>query len=216
MKKNKDIIFALGFIGLVIAGLIILVRFGGNNSSEAASLSNVAPIAKWTKGNSDSKVILVEYSDFQCPACGAYYPLVKQLTEEFGDRIKFTYRHFPLSQIHKNAAPAARAAEASGKQGKFWEMHDLLFENQSRWSESSDVHAVFESYAQRLDLNIDQFKSDMKSKEIMEKVESDYQSGVASRVNGTPTFFLNGKKFDNPRSYEQFKTIITEALDAKI
>lgn len=213
MKKHKDILWGIGIMATVVA-ILILFALGNNNQNKSVLSTSVASV-EWTKGNTESSVILVEYSDFQCPACGSYFPLVKKLMQEFDDRIKFSYRNFPLRQIHRNAEPAARAAEAAGKQGKFWEMHDLLFENQNEWSESMNAKSKFESYASQLGLNMDQFKTDRDSKEVGEKINKDYQSGVASRVNGTPTFFLNGKKIDNPRSYDQFKTIIIQALDAK-
>lgn len=216
MKKHTDIIWGVGFLAVIAVGVILLVTLGGNKEDgQTASLSDSVVLQEWTKGNLESQVTLVEYSDFQCPACAAYYSLTKQLMEEFGDRIKFTYRHFPLRQIHINADLASRATEAAGKQSKFWEMHDLLFENQSSWSESRDADKIFEGYASKIGLNVEQFKSDIKSKEVAEKVQKDYESGVASGVNGTPTFFLNGKKLDNPGNYDQFKTIILQALDAK-
>ena len=103
-----------------------------SSGSKPALLTSAVSDSDWVKGNRSAPVVLVEYSDFQCPACAASAPLVKQLTEEFGNKIAFVYRHFPLPQ-HKNAYPAAQAAEAAGKQGKFWEMADLIFANQTKW-----------------------------------------------------------------------------------
>ena len=120
-------------VGVVV---IVLVGFGiwklasaPEVSNEKASLLEITE-KDWVKGSADAPVTLVEYTDFQCPACGAYYPLIKQLTEEFGDKVRVVIRHYPLIEIHKNALSGARAAEAAGRQGKFWEMYDILFSNQ--------------------------------------------------------------------------------------
>ena len=197
---------------LVLVGVI----FGGfklasvnNSDGGGSSVSSVFSVSEsdWTKGNKEAAATLIEYSDFQCPACGAYYPLVKQLSQEFGDKVLFVYRHFPLDQ-HKNAELASYAAEAAGKQDKFWEMHDLIFEGQKEWSDSEDARAFFAKYAASLNLVAEQFQKDIDSAEVKAKVEKDYQSGLNAKVNSTPTFFLNGKKLQNPRSYEEFKKIL--------
>lgn len=164
-----------------------------------------------TKGSATPKATLVEYSDFQCPACGSYYPMIEEMFAEYKDRISFTYRHFPLAQ-HKNALSAAYASEASGKQGKFWEMAGMLFENQSEWSESVTAQIIFEGYAQKLGLDIAQFKSDMKSDAVKAKIERDQNSGKMSAIAHTPTFFINGKLSDNPRSKEELKALIEYAI----
>lgn len=161
-----------------------------------------------TKGNAQSGVLLVEYSDFQCPACAAYHrSIIKQLVEEMDSQVKFVYRHFPLAQ-HAQAKLAAYAAEAAGKQGKFWEMHDLIFAGQKEWAGNRKAGEIFEKYAVSLGLDIEKFADDLDSKEIKNKVENDYQSGLNSGVNSTPTFFLNGKQMQNPRSYEEFRNAI--------
>ncbi len=170
----------------------------------------------WIKGNKESPIVLIEYSDFQCVACANYYPLLKELASEFGDDVAFVYRHFPLRQIFPNAQIAGQAAEAAGKQGKFWEMHDMIFEGQRNWSRQRQGQAeeTFASYAAALNLDIEQFKRDIHSKSVEDKVNSDYQSGVRAGVNSTPIFFLNGKRIQNPRSYEEFRKLIQAAIDA--
>lgn len=165
------------------------------------------------RGGLNSPVLLVEYGDFGCLACRSYYFALKQLTAEFGDRITFIYRHFPLS-TQANPELAARAAEAAGKQGKFWEMHDLLFEKQEEWSKADDTIPLFESYAALLGLNLEQFRVDSKSREVMNLVRTQKYHAVKSKLEGTPTFFLNGEKIENPVTVEEFKVIIAEALDA--
>lgn len=197
----------IGTTGLVYG----MVKLGSSKTDPTAILINSVSPSDWTTGNKEAKVVLVEYSDFQCPACAYYYPTLKQLTKDFGDKISFTYRHFPLSQ-HLNSKNAAYASEAAGKQNKFWEMHDLIFENQTKWENRADAETVFVELATSLGLNIDQFKKDINSKEVKDKVENDLQSGVKSNVNATPTVFLNGKKMDLPSNYDELKNIINEAI----
>lgn len=208
-------------IGIIVATLAILgvgiffvSREAPSKNSTSVSSGELLKVAEddWVKGNKEAKVTLIEYSDFQCPACGAYYPIVKQLNHEIGDKIVFAYRHFPLRQAHPNAELAAQAAEAAGRQGKFWEMHDMLFENQKEWSNQSSPKETIGKYAQSLNFDIERFKSDLDSKEVKGKVNNDYQSGIKARVNSTPTFFLNGNKLDNPRNYEEFKDLIQKVI----
>ena len=165
----------------------------------------------WTKGSKTPKVTLVEYSDFQCPACGAYYPLVEELFAEYKDRISFTYRHFPLPQ-HQNALPAAYASEAAGAQGKFWEMADMLFKNQSEWSENVTAPTIFEGYAQKLGLDMAKYKTDVSSTSTKARIERGSKSGKLSSLDHTPTFFINGKMATNPKSKEEFKALIEYAI----
>lgn len=165
----------------------------------------------WVKGGREAKVVLVEYGDFQCPACAAYFPLVAELHQEFGDQMAFVWRHFPLSQIHAQAELAARAAEAAGRQGKFWEMHDLIFANQASWAGQSKAGEIFLQYGRELKLDLDKYQNDLESAEVRERVKNDYQEGLAHGINSTPTFFLNGHKV-HPNNYGEFKNIIQRAL----
>ncbi len=139
------------------------------------------------QGNVNAAIILVEYGDFECPHCGRAHPLVKRLLKEKGKEIYFVFRNFPLSEAHPHAFISALAAEAAAKQGKYWEMHDLIFENQQSLSAGFLL-----TLAERLKLDITQFTKDSKSQELKSKVETDFESGIRSGVNGTPTFFLNG------------------------
>lgn len=164
------------------------------------------------EGNANSKVVIIEYSDFQCPACRTYYFVTKQLIAEFGDQIAFVYRHFPLTEIHPNSEFAARAAQAAGKQGKFWEMHDLLFEKQNEWSKEANVGPMFESYAKLLSISVEQFKIDWASKEIIDLVRAERTHAIKSGLQGTPTFFINGKKIENPSSVDAFRIIIRDTI----
>ena len=143
------------------------------------------------QGNLDADLVIVEYGDYQCPYCGAAYPVLKELMKEFGSQIKFVFRNFPLSEMHQYARAAAIAAEADNLQGKFWEMHDAIYENQRDLNEN-----LLMKLAEQLKLNIPQFEKDLESTELADKVDSDFESGIMSGVNGTPSFFVNGKKFD--------------------
>lgn len=143
------------------------------------------------QGNNNADLVIVEYGDYQCPYCGAAYPILKELMREFGGQVKFVFRNFPLSEMHQYARPAAIAAEAANLQGKFWEMHDAIYENQQNLNEN-----FLMKLAEKLELNIPQFEEDLQKVELEEKVDSDFESGVMSGVNGTPSFFINGNKFN--------------------
>ncbi|KKQ37902.1 MAG: DSBA oxidoreductase [Candidatus Roizmanbacteria bacterium GW2011_GWA2_37_7] len=173
---------------------------------------------KWA---TESANILVEYSDFQCPACSKYTGLLKSLEkdEEFANQVEskvaFVYRHFPLDRIHPYARVAAQAAEAAGIQGKFFEMHDLLFTRQKVWSESDKPEELFKEYANELGLNVEKFEADITSSEISDQIQKDYRSGLEVEVAGTPTFYLNGYKLSPPTSAENFKEILIKGITSQ-
>jgi protein-disulfide isomerase len=152
------------------------------------------------QGPADAPITLVEYGDYQCPYCGRAYPIVKKVQKHFGDRLRFVFRNFPLNEIHPNAEAAAEVAEAAGANGKFWEMHDLLYENQERLR-TKDLLA----YAGALALDLDMFQRELNDHIYAARVREDFMSGVRSGVNGTPTFFVNGVRHDG--SYE-FETLL--------
>lgn len=213
MQRALLWIFAISLIGGVIMIVIELNTSTSPDSLGVAVSAEALKSVRWGKGYAESKVLITEFSDFQCPACGAYYPIVKKIAEDFGDRVRFSYRNFPLQELHKNALAASKASEAAGLQGKFWEMHDMIFENQAQWSDSSDADGIFNTYAGVIGLNIARFKSDFESASVSDKVSADYALGVSLGVNSTPTFFVNNIKLDrNPRSYEEFKSIIEKFL----
>lgn len=199
--RTKFVILGIG----LIFGVIISFLFIKSNVSSPAQ----QPVQQ---REPEAQVSLIEYSDFQCPACQAYYPVIKQLVTEFGDSLSFVYRHFPLRSTHFNAQIAAQAAEAAEEQGKFGEMHDLLFENQNEWAKIPDAKDLLEKYAQKIGLNLEQFRKDLESDKVKQEVEKDYQSGLLLGVKVTPTFFLNSKKLQNPRSLEEFRSIIQKEL----
>lgn len=209
-------IFKLG-LGAVLALGVFVVWKAIDTPDAAAPEDKGAAIdvteKDWIKGNPEAPVTLVEYTDFQCPACAAYYPILEQLAKEMGDQVKIVIRHYPLIQIHKNALPAARAAEAAGRQGKFWEMYDLLFANQAEWSNADDpTKSIFAAYAGRAGMDSERFREDMGDSALDGKINEDRGTGNELKITGTPSFFLNGKKLENPRSLEEFKKAVEKAL----
>src|SRR5664279_5173179 len=149
------------------------------------------------KGDIKSAVQLLEFGDFQCPHCGAAYPMVKKIEQIYGSRMLFIYRHFPLSEIHPYAQIAAISSEAAGRQGKFWEMYDLIFENQSRLNRE-----MLLELAKTLHLDIKEFQTDLADPALSKKVEDDFESGIISGVNGTPSFYINNKKYNGPYTFD--------------
>ncbi|GLU55477.1 DsbA family protein [Dyadobacter frigoris] len=143
------------------------------------------------QGSAKASIEIVEYGDYQCPSCGVAFPVLKEIQEKFGQQIRFVFRNFPLSESHEFAMPAAVASEAAALQDKFWEMHDIIFENQNLLSNEG----LFKM-ASGIGLDIEQFKEDIQNPQLEQKVESDFESGIRSGVNGTPSFFVNGTKFD--------------------
>ena len=151
-------------------------------------------------GNINAPIELVEYGDYQCEHCGHAYPIIKAVQQEMGSNLKFVFRNFPLSEVHPDAFKAAVAAEAAALQKKFWEMHDIIYENQERltWED------LF-LYADKIGLNLKLFKDDIRKDTIIAKVEADFESGIRSGVNGTPSFFINGKKYEG--NWEEYELI---------
>jgi protein-disulfide isomerase len=143
------------------------------------------------QGPATAPVTLVEYGDFECPYCAAAHVIVKKTQEIMGDDLRFVFRHFPLTQIHPHAEPAAEASEAAGAQGRFWEMHDVLYENQPRLD---PPHLI--TFAEELELDMERFLSDLKNGLHRERVREDFMTGVRSGVNGTPAFFINDSRYD--------------------
>lgn len=204
-------------VAIVIIGSFLAIMFmgGGPGLNSDGKLTDEITAADWTKGNAESKVALVEYSDFQCPACKARLPLIQKIMDEFGNHIRFVYRHFPLRALHKNSQLAAQASEAAGLQGKFWEMHDQLFANQEAWSNLSgdELETAFGLYAAQIGLDVPKFNQNLNGNAVRDAVNSDADSGDDAGVNSTPTFFLNGSKI-NPADYEEFRQLIRDAIEA--
>ncbi len=208
----------VGVLVVVIIGFVLAQ--GGYEKAEQkafteSELSSVLDVVSddWVYGNKDGKVTLIEYLDFECEACGAYYPLTNQLKEEFKDDMRFVVRYFPLPG-HRNSMTAAKAVEAAGKQGKFWEMYSILYEKQKDWGEQQMANqGQFEKYAKEIGVNIDQWGKDVADPIVAERVKRNFDQAAALNLRGTPTFFLNGKQIENPKGYEAFKALIEKAKE---
>lgn len=214
----KQIGIWLGITIIFLAGIWGLIALVNNNNSSdvlSSQITNLPPVSKDDIVAGDpqkAKTTLIEYADFQCPACANYSPIVRQLEKDFGDKLLIVYRFFPLPQ-HKNAMISAQAGYAAGKQNKFWEMSDLLYENQSTWADSSSAQDIFTSYAKKLGLNISQFATDLNSETGKRMINDQKNAGASVGINSTPTFFINSKKIANPRSYEAFKQLIQDEIN---
>lgn len=207
---------------LAILGVIVVV-FGGilfiNNRSQTTVTANPT---NNVMGKLDSKVTLVEYGDFQCPACQTYSATTEAVRAKYADRVKFQFRNLPIPSLHPNAIGAARAAEAAALQNKFWEMHDLLYKysNWSVWTNATDPNSNFESYARQLSLDVTKFKTDFKSEKVNATINADMaEFDKTGAAVATPTYFLNGKKIDSDKladtngpSVDKFSTLLDQAL----
>lgn len=150
-------------------------------------------------GPANAPVKLEEFGDFECPPCGMFHPILEQMHSEFGDKIQLTFREFPLVPTHQHALAAASAAEAAGLQGKFWEMHNLLYEHQNDWKKEFDVRPVFEGYAKQIGLDVERYKRDVNGDLVAQRIFQDGKRGHSLGVKGTPTVFMNGREvpFEN-------------------
>ncbi len=178
----------------IIIVILIVVGLSAGPGPTTGGLTVPVNSSDQISGTSAPTLTIVEYSDYQCPACAAFNPTVKEIMALYGDKILFAYRNFPLEQ-HKNAKSSAVAAEAAALQGKFLEMQEKLFTNQSEWGTSDDSRNIFIRYAKELSLDTGKFADDLLLPEIANKIAADLQSGKDSGVNSTPSFFLNGKKY---------------------
>jgi protein-disulfide isomerase len=211
---NKRFLLSLVAIAAILLGIFAVTHNKGSSANGGSTASNASGQAsQHYRGNTSSKVVFVEYGDFQCPACGAYYPLVEQVYAKYQDRVKFQFRNFPLVQIHQNAQAGARAAEAANLQGKYWDMYNQLYKNQETWASSTNVRPIFESYAQSLGLDVNKFKTDYASDAVNRTINADLGEGHKLKVQGTPTFFLNGKEItDKPRDVDGFSKLLDAEL----
>ena len=220
MTRSRWIIFALICV-VTIGGLILLskkdtVNVDNIDASKAVS-ETATSIGDHVYGDKSSKVVLIEYGDFQCPGCGGAFPQLKALKETYKDKIAFIFRNFPLTAIHPNALAAATAAEAAGLQGKFWQMHDKLYENQDAWSnvDASKRTDTFAGYAESIGLDVEKFRSDLSDAKITAKISRDRALGNKLGVNSTPTLYLGSEKLTD----EEVSDLIQgtgEKLKAKI
>ena len=213
--KNK--LFWL-ILALTVGGLIAVFAFSAGRDNQPGSTADTTNVNQElfpddnVLGDKNAKNTLVEYGDLQCPACPSFAPMVNRLADDFKDELRIVFRHFPLGSIHPNAFSAARAAEAAGVQGKFFDMVDLLYERQEQWASSSNAVGVFREYAQQLGLDIEQFNQSYNSQDSTTRINRDVGIGNDLGVNSTPTFYLNGQKIENPRSYGDFRSLVEKAV----
>jgi protein-disulfide isomerase len=160
------------------------------------------------QGPAEAAVTLVEYGDYECPYCGAAYPIIKEVQERMGERLRFVFRNFPITTSHTHAEQAAEAAEAAAAQGRFWEMHDLLYENQQHLGDE-DLRA----YAEKLGLEVEPFDEELTEHVHAERVREDFMSGVRSGVNGAPTFYINGMRHDDSYDVETLLAALERAAE---
>jgi len=166
---------------------------GTSTGSETAA-TEIGANPPHTHGPADAPVTLEEFGDFECPPCGMLHPVLQTMEKEFGPRIRIIFREFPLVPTHVHALAAARSAEAAGLQGKFWEMHDLLYENQKTWHAAFDARPIFDGYATKIGLNLEKFRSDSSGEAVAQRIFLDGKRAHAMGVNGTPTVYLNGRE----------------------
>lgn len=223
MREWKPVMLGIIAILVVFVGLFIYHNTQKNKETEKpvttkSSQVKESPLLQlasddWVKGNPEAQVTLVEYLDFECEACGAYYPIVKQLEKEFEGKLKVVTRYFPLPG-HKNSMEAALAAQAAGEQGKFFEMHDLLFESQKEWGEKPLSNPdLFLPYAEKLGLDMKKFNEDRKKATTIARVDRNKKEADQLKLNGTPSFFLNGKAIKSPNTLEDFRALIQKEVE---
>lgn len=202
------------FVGILVATAAIIGAaaffFSGQSTAQKVDSKLLVRDDSYKTGTG-SAVMLVEFGDYQCPACGAYHPLLKQVLKDFAGQLTFVFREFPLP-MHPNAPLAAQAAQAAGLQGKYWEMHDVLYEKQSQWSQSANARDIFTQYAKDIGLDTAKFAKDIDSDVVKNRVTADTNDGNTLGVNATPTFYINSEKIQNPGSLADFETLIKAAI----
>ncbi len=205
----KQIIITVLAVVAIVGGAILIS--GGDDGTVGAESNNFY-------GQEEGVITLTEYADFQCPACAGFHPVVKQVKEQFKDQIRFELKHFPLVQIHPNAMPAHRAAQAAANQGKFWEMHDTLYEQQQSWADSTNPAAIFEQYARDIGLDMDKYSTEVNTSDILGVINADIDAGKKSDVNSTPTFVVDGVVIEDLSAIstlESFTQFIQDKINEK-
>ena len=223
MKRFQPFIIIIAVLVVATGAGIALLRSTPEQSSPktgqgSSSYYSYTPPAgaepAHAKGPETASVTLEEFGDYQCPPCASMFPEVKKIEAEYGDKIRFVFRQFPLPQLHRNAITAAHAAEAAGMQGQFWAMHDKLYENQKIWAENPDPRPLFFEYARLIGLDTDRFLKDMASQQADQRVLADMRRGQAVGVQGTPTFVLNGRQLSGNVGPSELRGAINAALSA--
>lgn len=214
--------FVLIVVVLIVAVAVGWVLLRSSQQSRNANVATPDPALEvhgaeppHIRGNPNAPVTLEEFGDFQCGACGSYHPEMKKIEAEYGDKLKVIFRELPLVTMHPHALLAAQAAEAAGLQGKFWEMHDKLYENQVTWTEKSDLVPVFVDYAKQIGLNADQFMKDLNGEKVAARIFQDGKRAHSFGLKGTPSFFINGQEAKGDQwKPEGLRQMINDALKA--
>lgn len=225
MLKDKGLIIGIVATVILIGAGVFLMSKGGSSSSPSASKVSInilvpkdanvtggISVGSYLPASSSAKVTLVEFGDYQCPACIEYHPIIKQILADFSGKVNYVFRNYPLSQ-HANAPISAYAVESAGLQGKYWQMYDKVYESTAQWVTSTDAKSILIGYAVELGLDVEKFKADIDSNAVKAKIQSDMNDGNLVNLNATPTFYLNGLKIDNLKGdYQDFKNLINTEL----
>ncbi|MCL4419248.1 DsbA family protein [Patescibacteria group bacterium] len=222
--RNKAfIIVVLATAVLLFGGILLFTRNGGgsNLSGNTINTSLLIPQnaiitsgfanGEYLPASTSAKVTLVEFGDYECPACSIYSPFVQKLLTDFAGKFNYGFRNYPLTQ-HKNAPISSYAVEAAGLQGKYWQMHEKVYATQSDWATLTDPATTFVGYAKDMGLDVNKFTSDLGSQAVKDKVQSDFNDGTTIGITETPSFYLNGQKIALSGSYDQLKNLIQDAI----
>jgi len=235
MRRKLPIIIIIVVLVAALAGGALMLRSPETSTTQPniaqlpPTITKTAPTATprpaapvnlqstHVRGRADAPLLIEEYGDFQCPPCSFFHPILKRIEGQYETQVRVAFRHFPLRSMHKHADEAARAAEAAAVQGKFWQMHDLLFEKQKDWKDAPAARPIFLNYARMLGLDVGKFTQDIDSIAISNRVRSDEAQGTARGVTGTPTVFLNGREipFAVIMNYDSLRATIERELAAK-
>jgi protein-disulfide isomerase len=212
-KVFKPLIVIVLAVAVAAGAAVYLSRQPDQPSETAATPSHVdIRGGGHFRGPENAALTLIEFGDFQCPSCGAFHPLVKELLNRYPQQLRLEYHHFPLISIHPNTMLASMAAEAAGEQGHYWEMHDALFEHQREWADNPNAEPVFIAMASRFGLDINRFMQALRSPQVQDRILKDVTRGQDAKVDGTPTFFINGERVKVNLSMEDFVQVIEAHL----
>jgi protein-disulfide isomerase len=224
MKRLSPFVIIVSVLVVALGFAFYLSRSVENATTATASMQSSVPEPAsgprpgaqppHERGPENATVTLEEFGDFECSACARFYPIWKSLEPKYGKQVRVTFRHFPLAKQHKRALSAAYTAEAAGLQGKFWEMHDKLFENRETWAKATDLESVFLTYAKDLNLDVDRFKQDKSGDAVRHRVNQDFQRGRSLKIKATPTLFLNGVEipYSDLKTIEDFEKILNDVV----
>lgn len=232
-KSNLTPFIIIGIIFAVTVGIIWAIINSGDTGEETSARNTATttgntgnapeqPLPNYGtappgavpphfKGSENAAVVVEEFADFQCPTCAVVHPRMNEITSKFGSKIKFVFRNYPLTTIHRNAFDASLAAEAAALQGKFWEMQNQLFQNQAQWSTAAQPRILFDEYAKRIGLDVDRFKGDMLGFGTKGRVDEDMRRARALNLTGTPTIIVNGKVVNSMET-----SVIAQAIEAEL